>query len=435
MESDKQKKSKDTDAEFADPTRHSAVHFDPSTGITDVGDDPDQNDATGGGDDGVGDDGYTEEVFDDEAEYDTEGGEMTEGDPEDADFSGSDDEVVEPKPSRVPKRKTGGRRERELSNGAVFLMTNAENVKNRSAKSGRIKDSEMPNLNTMPADDFGGDQLAPDDAFDSEDDSRESGSDEDSDEEKETPAQREERKRRKKELDEKERIACMFVIASAGYEKRVYGTDRRTGAETYPFLTDNVILRLSTMSLAEMRSLRSAIDTYRAASDGMQEFMDGASAVQLGMTGIAYVVENAAAKRKNALDLTGYASEVDARTAANVALCGRVYRKNVKPTIDWLTGGRSGLVSDIMAMGMLMVNAGMTTHEVNKTAARNRVVAEQLRKENMERPQPTGREQMKSVGVDVDRAPPQPLDVTDSTSEFLKQWQTTAVEFDKENNK
>lgn len=383
-------------------------------------------------------------------------------DADDADDGGdSDDERPDQRP---PKKRGASKSEMEKSNGAAFLMANKESIRMRTKEGGYVKDKEMPALKSVrAASDYGGGSGGGGGGhrFDWEDPSSELGDEDedeedlDSDEEEEYEGEdesddgesagagrgahklsRAEMAREKAEARERRRVQAeerwmdnLRVIQMASYENNYYGINRRTGTLRFPFITPAVMVELSSMSKHDVELIRRRVDTSREADDGLQSFMDGASAVQLTLTGAAYGIESILTKR--GYRMQGYGDNMNARSSADIPLCGRIFRRQVRPIITGLLGERGEtILSDSVAVGLMFANSAIETHKTNVAAEEVAKTVANARRNAIGTTTSgaTGEQLMAAAGV----TNPQPTVQEVRNTEYLKMW-SEAIKFDPNN--
>jgi hypothetical protein len=371
-------------------------------------------------------------------------------DPRDATYDDdeNEDEDDEAPPSRPPKKRGATRSEMEKSNGVAFLMANKESIKMRTKEGGYVKDKEMPPLKSVrAASDYGGGvgggggghrfdwEEGSTDPEDEDEDEEEYSDDEEGSDEEEggRKISRAEMAREKAEARERRRVQAeerwmdnLRIIQMASYENTYYGINRRTGTLRFPFITPAVMVELSSMSQHDIELLRRRVDTCREADDGLQSFMDGASAVQMTLTGAAYGVESLLTKK--GYRLQGYGDNMNARSSADMPLCGRIFRRQVRPLITGLLGEKGEtILSDGVAVALMFANSAIETHKTNVAAEEVAKTVENTRRNAIGTTTSgaTGHQLMAAAGVT--NAQPTVQEVRNT--EYLEMW-SKAVEFD-----
>lgn len=367
-----------------------------------------------------------------------------EDDEDPGDVDGSDGDDAPP----MKKNKKPGKSETEKSNGFNFLLNNKEAIKMRNKEGGIVSDAEMPPIGSVrPARDYGGasggggtHMTFGDDVYEEDEDDEDEDEDDEDDESDGMTAK--ERRLEKAEAEKRRKIAReerwednMREIQTAHYENCLYGPSRRTGLVAFHFITPELVAQLNTLPYEDVEMYRRRIDGARQAAEGLQTFMDGASLVQLAMTAAGHLIESQAVKR--GWMLQGYGDTVSARAAADIPLCGRVYRRQIRPLVTMIFGEQGeSLLSDGTAVGMLFINSAVETHRMNKAAkaaeeaAAASVAAARAsaRPVNVANSGATGYEQ--SVSAGVQDIPPTVQEV--QNAEYMKQW-GMAVKFDPSN--
>lgn len=286
------------------------------------------------------------------------------------------------KRGRVPMRRAATAREVEETDAAYFLTVNEEKIAAAEDEGGVVGDDEMPVLDGVEA---AGDMR---------------------------------RKKNRDIADEmgefskytKQWSEDVSKIVTAHETNHYLGVNERTNLLPYSFITAEVMRDLPNMSVMAVHRLAELVRGHERVMDKTDEVIGGGMATEFAMSMAAHGIEYGAGKEGMALaDMEGYAEMMKLRlkTPSAQRMMMRLYRTYWQPLMHRMTGGREGVVSDIMQLGLLFFR-GFEDHQVAKRMEAGLPAIQKVPRPRVAGPAvaaPTGAEQMQAVGVSV---PPPP---------------------------
>jgi hypothetical protein len=243
---------------------------------------------------------------------------------------------------RVPTRKTAKKVSQEETDAAYYLTVNAEKIRKAEEEGGVVGDDEMPDLDGLEA---AGDMRR----------------------------RRDRNKHTGEELAEHAKYSVQWSedigkIVTAHETNHYLGVSERTHLLPYGFITDELMADLPNMSVVAVHRLAEMVRGHEKVMDKTDEVIGGGIAAEFGMNMVAHGIEYGAGKDGMALaDMEGYAEMMKLRlkTPSAQRMMMRLYRTYWQPLVHRLTGGKEGVVSDLMQLGMLFFR-GFEDHQVAK---------------------------------------------------------------------